>query len=263
MKATVLLISLVLCSLGHANAQGLIITYEETVKINLPSSQIDNPEIRAAFERQIRDLSKTAQLSINNGVSVYKVGESEQSKKRTNRVEGNQEITTSVRNINPVPHTIYKNHHDKLMLSQANFEGKEYLIEEPLINKLQWEIGRNKKEISGFQCIEATATTESGSKVTAWYTPDIPVNAGPSSYWGLPGLILYLELNDGGRVFSCTSIEQVKDMPAIQAPDKGEKMSPEQYDKMVDNRIQRLKDDANRNESSGNTTRRSAVIVTQ
>ena len=26
--------------------------------------------------------------------------------------------------------------------------------------------------------------------VTAWYTPQIPINQGPGEYWGLPGLIL-------------------------------------------------------------------------
>ena len=34
--------------------------------------------------------------------------------------------------------------------------------------------------------IEVPKTIE----VTAWYTPEIPINQGPADYWGLPGLIL-------------------------------------------------------------------------
>jgi GLPGLI family protein len=39
--------------------------------------------------------------------------------------------------------------------------------------------------------------------ITAWYTPEIPVNQGPEN-WGLPGLIL--EINDGKTVMfeNCT-----------------------------------------------------------
>jgi GLPGLI family protein len=39
--------------------------------------------------------------------------------------------------------------------------------------------------------------------VTAWYTPEIPVNQGPDKYWGLPGLIL--EVNDGKTVL-CSKV---------------------------------------------------------
>jgi GLPGLI family protein len=35
--------------------------------------------------------------------------------------------------------------------------------------------------------------------ITAWYTPEIPVNQGPENYWGLPGLIL--EINDVRLLF--------------------------------------------------------------
>ena len=39
-------------------------------------------------------------------------------------------------------------------------------------------------------------------KVTAWYTPDIPVNVGPLNYWGLPGLIL--EIQEEKRIILCS-----------------------------------------------------------
>ena len=40
--------------------------------------------------------------------------------------------------------------------------------------------------------------------VTAWYTPQIPVNQGPGEYWGLPGLIL--EVSSGRTTVSYTHL---------------------------------------------------------
>ena len=40
--------------------------------------------------------------------------------------------------------------------------------------------------------------------VTAWYTPQIPVNQGPGEYWGLPGLIL--EVSSGRTTILCSKI---------------------------------------------------------
>jgi GLPGLI family protein len=40
--------------------------------------------------------------------------------------------------------------------------------------------------------------------ITAWYTPEIPVNQGPENYWELPSLIL--EINDGKTVVLCSKI---------------------------------------------------------
>ena len=40
--------------------------------------------------------------------------------------------------------------------------------------------------------------------ISAWYTPQIPVSAGPGNYHGLPGLIL--EVNDGSETVICSKI---------------------------------------------------------
>ena len=45
--------------------------------------------------------------------------------------------------------------------------------------------------------------------ITAWYTPEIPVNQGPDSYWGLPGLIL--EAYDTSKRYSYVAIKIFKD----------------------------------------------------
>lgn len=55
---------------------------------------------------------------------------------------------------------------------------------------LNWELSPNKtKEINTFTCFEAT-TTFRGTKIVAYYAPEIPAGFGPFKFKGLPGLIL-------------------------------------------------------------------------
>jgi GLPGLI family protein len=68
--------------------------------------------------------------------------------------------------------------------------------------------------------------------VTAWYTPDIPINQGPENYWGLPGLIL--EVSDGKTVILCSKIViNPKEKKEIKVPKKGKLVTQSEYDKIV------------------------------
>jgi GLPGLI family protein len=68
--------------------------------------------------------------------------------------------------------------------------------------------------------------------VTAWYTPEIPVNQGPENYWGLPGLIL--EINDGKTTILCSKIVlNAKEKVTIKAPTNGKVISQKDYDDTV------------------------------
>ena len=68
--------------------------------------------------------------------------------------------------------------------------------------------------------------------VTAWYSPDIPINQGPENYWGLPGLIL--EVSDGKTVILCSKIViNPKEKKEIKAPKKGKLVTQSEYDKIV------------------------------
>lgn len=48
---------------------------------------------------------------------------------------------------------------------------------------------KDEKQIKGYDCSKAT-TTYGGRNWTVWYAKEIPVNAGPYKFKGLPGLIL-------------------------------------------------------------------------
>ena len=94
------------------------------------------------------------------------------------------------------------------------------------IEKIDWKLESDTKYIGEYQCFKATYTemvekprVSFGSDeevevekepemeertVTAWYTPQIPVNNGPDNYQGLPGLIL--EVHDGQLTIICSKI---------------------------------------------------------
>ncbi|MCA0349950.1 MAG: GLPGLI family protein [Bacteroidetes bacterium] len=77
--------------------------------------------------------------------------------------------------------------------------------------------------------------------ITAWYTPEIPVNQGPESYWGLPGLIL--EVNDGKTVILCSKIVlNAKEKAEIKAPKNGKVISQKEYDETVTKKMQEMRE---------------------
>jgi GLPGLI family protein len=77
--------------------------------------------------------------------------------------------------------------------------------------------------------------------ITAWYTPEIPVNQGPEGYWGLPGLIL--EVNDGKTIMLCSKIVlNSKDKVEIKAPTNGKVVTQKEYDETVIKKMEEFRE---------------------
>ena len=74
------------------------------------------------------------------------------------------------------------------------------------------------KNILGYECIMATADYH-GRKWTVWFSPEVPVNAGPWKLLGLPGLILEAVDSTGQHHFTANGIQAVKiDIPPVYEP---------------------------------------------
>ena len=120
-----------------------------------------------------------------------------------------------------------------------------------------WKLESGTKNIGEYTCYKATFTREvevlssisfSGSSkvkgkttdrqmetqtVTAWYTPQIPVNNGPENYYGLPGLIL--EINTGEQQIVCSKIVlNPKDKIDIKEPTKGKIIDQAEYEEIME-----------------------------
>ena len=77
--------------------------------------------------------------------------------------------------------------------------------------------------------------------ITAWYTPQIPVSAGPAGYHGLPGLIL--ETNDGSQTIICSKIViNPKKSNDIVEPKKGKKVTQKEFDLIMEKKMAEMED---------------------
>ena len=82
-----------------------------------------------------------------------------------------------------------------------------YRYTEP-IPEIDWQLSQETQEVMGYECHKATARWR-GRDWTAWYS-DIPVDAGPWKFQGLPGLILKLEDATGQHYFEAIGTKEDK-----------------------------------------------------
>ena len=176
--------------------------------------------------------------------------------------------------------TLYKNVKEKYYSIDKDLMGKEFLVKDSL-SSLNWKMESETRVIGGYNCFKATAvipvsqsdfrnlrskkdddkTVTADKKedkekktnfmdnlempkdkiVTAWYTPEIPVNQGPDKYWGLPGLIL--EVNDGTTVILCSKVVlNPKTKTEIKAPTKGKLISQKEFDETSLKKMQEMRE---------------------
>ena len=170
----------------------------------------------------------------------------------------------------------YKNVKDNKLLIEQEFFGKQFLVNDEL-EKLEWVMTAETKQIGKYLAMKATAVKklddtdfmsarrrnrdnedETKAKdstktdnpmdeieipkeqtVTAWYTPQIPINQGPGEYWGLPGLIL--EVSSGRTTILCSKIVMNPgEKEEIKRPSKGKEVTQAEYSEIVKKKMEEM-----------------------
>ncbi|MEO6404710.1 MAG: GLPGLI family protein [Ferruginibacter sp.] len=136
---------------------------------------------------------------------------------------------------------------------------KKFIVDDS-IRTLKWKMGEETKNILNHVCHKATATSiyprmsmsiENGMmlrkeiqdtvNITAWFTNDIPVSAGPAEYQGqLPGLILALDINNGRQVYKAIDITEKADLAIIKAPVGKKHYTPDEFRKERDKAMEEM-----------------------
>ena len=147
-------------------------------------------------------------------------------------------------------------------LLYKNLANQSYKVETEAFDKLflvngdlelpAWEITGETKTIGDYQVQKAIYTREKQTMafgkeepvmekeiVEAWFTTQIPISSGPDYYWGLPGLIL--EIKNGNISYTCERVELNSSGDfSIEIPKKGQKVTAEELDKIVEEKTEEM-----------------------
>ena len=275
---TSLLLLAFITSNAQKDFQGMAVYESKTSTSDFKSRFEGNKEITPEMQKMIEERMKTMFekrffLNFDKAASIYKEEE------KLDAPGGQQGGFRMMSSMMGGGGTYYKNVKDKSYTVDKEFMGKEFLVKDSL-PQLNWKLESETRIIGGYNCFKATAVRPASKSdfrnfrpkkqeevkegevkkeekdkktnfmddfdmpkeiiITAWYTPEIPVNQGPESYWGLPGLIL--EVNDGKTVILCSKVVlNSKDKVEIKAPTKGKVISQKDYDETVVKKMEELK----------------------
>ena len=234
------------------------------------------PEMRTMIEDRMKKMfEKTFILNFDKSASIYKEEE-----KLDPTAQSGGGMRMMMNSMTGGGGTFYKNVKEKKYTVNKEFMGKEFLVKDSLPS-LKWKLESETRVIGGYTCYKATAIKEASKSdfrnlrpkdddkktttdakvedkdkktnfmegmdmpkeiiVTAWYTPEIPVNQGPETYWGLPGLIL--EVNDGKTIILCSKVVMnTKEKAEIKAPTNGKEVSQKDYDETVIKKVKEMQE---------------------
>lgn len=164
----------------------------------------------------------------------------------------------------------FRDYDKELIVESRELGPKTYLIDDTL-RPLKWKMEEDTMTIAGYLCQKATSMVSGfgmamggmrfgggggqgrggvsadsmarrmgipeQQKVEAWFTTDIESSAGPDSYFGLPGLILKVVVDDGTVEIKALSVENTpKDL--VKVPNNGKKITRDEYRKMMAQQFQ-------------------------
>lgn len=248
---------------GKAEYFSKRIMKKKTEKVETKSKEPIDPEFKKEIEIAMKKASeKQYVLTFNKTECLY---EEEQKLEEPKAASEGMSISISFSSAGKK----YLNVKDKNSIVEDEIFGKEFLIVEPLVQP-EWKLIDETKKIGDYNCFKAELVIPVSEKqkkeyeeflkkeekkpalfkmekpedkvITAWYTPEIPVNFGPDNYWGLPGLIL--EVNEDKLIILCSKVVlSNKEKTKIKAPNTGEKVSQKKFDEIQKKKTDSMKDE--------------------
>ena len=245
LKKTIAGVLIGLCTLGQAQEFSGVATYKSKQNLEL---DIDTTQLQGMggqiMEMLKKEFEKDFTLKFNKYESIYTEDKALEAQQPAGMV-------MMIDDAGGADH-IYKNTKEKRYVNQSESLGKIFLIKDKL-PELKWELLNETKTIGNYTCYKAILkqkeeVLESDGKsvlkervIEAWYTQQIPVNAGPDQFYGLPGLIL--QLTDGDKTIICSKIKlNPKNKLEIKEPVKGKVITQEKYNVIMKKKLKQMQE---------------------
>lgn len=240
---------LAVCAASGQQKQGRVL-YQRTVQLQMRMQGMGD-EMEHMIPR-----SRTDKLEVlfGNEQSLRRTVEDDTPDENTGG-EGGMQIRMMVAGANDIT---YMNFAAGRVVEQREFAASNYIIADSL-HKLNWKLTGESSTLLNYPCQKAVAqrigkrnmaTMENGqlkqqevadtSNITVWFTPNIPVPAGPEYQGQLPGLILGIDINDGRTVYKAIEVSEKVDLSAIKEPTKGKKVTADEFAKERDKMMKEM-----------------------
>lgn len=201
------------------------ITYESKVNIHK-----NIPDEMAHMKDQIPEFRTSKNTLLFNQKESYFFAKKEEAseadgdpspRRRFRRFGGNREEVK-----------LYTDLTTKNSLESREFFGKKFLISGSP-NEYQWKFSGKTKQVGSYLCQQAVHQDSTGS-IEVWFTPMIPIPAGPQNYLGLPGMVLHVDIDEGSRIITAIEVinKEIEDGTIIQ-PDEGEEITREAFRELM------------------------------
>lgn len=248
-RITFLCIFLLPLAILSQNLQGkAIYRSERQMDLRMDTSKMDPARVAEMNEQLKKQLQKEYTLVFDQKESLYT--ENERLDAPDLGRGGNGPVGGRQIRLGPQGGTnLYKNTAEGTYISQQELMGKLFLVKDSL-NVSDWKLENEQKKIGEYLCYKASWTRKvpvrefnSDQKeplktlrevtTVVWYSPEIPINNGPDTFWGLPGLIL--EVREDKFSLLCTEVSfSGGEKLEIKVPNKGKEVDQDTYDEIVE-----------------------------
>lgn len=209
---------------------------EVTYLVQLPKYSIDLPSnIKSIFSMAENSHSKLSYiLEYKDNMSKFY--------KKDNGIENEDlRIAAILVDSDDTYYFDYNNNINYKIIEQSElFKRNEFIVKNDY--NLNWSLHDTTVIINNYQCKKATLkldknlyNTNKDIDVEAWYAPDISIPSGPKNFVNLPGLIIYLKINN--IVFYANKIDLKKSLKSIVIPTKGTIITNIEFNKILNERI--------------------------
>ena len=125
-------------------------------------------------------------------------------------------------------------HYDESLFAESRKIYDDIFLVEDSLPSWSWQLSPGlERDYLGYRVMKATSSTVQGD-VEAWFTPEIPVPAGPGLFHGLPGIILMVTNNDTGEVYAAEEIDLTDRPRSMDPPVNGEGVTSKKYARIVE-----------------------------
>ncbi len=224
--------ALVFNQFSYAQGQEGVIDFEHKMNMHKTISA-DNAQMKAMIP-EFR-ITKN-RLFFNPSTSFYtNVEEEENQDINTSHDGANVQIK-----MNRPQQDIFRNLDNSTYAMLTDFAGKKFRVEDSL-KTMAWKFVDETKKIAGYDCKKAIFHNEDNKQdIIAWYSEALVCASGPQTFWGLPGMILGVDINDGLQVITAQKITLKNVSNDLKTPSGGKKITAKEFKKIRDDYMKEM-----------------------